>query len=111
MDDLSEKLTGILNDPESMERVRKMAESIFSGEDNGQNSVTKNENPLADAAQIQSIMSIVSKFNSLGDDKRSQLINALKPYLSEHRQEKADAAIKILKLLEILPLLKDSGIF
>ena len=31
MDDLSEKLTGILNDPESMERVKQMAESILGG--------------------------------------------------------------------------------
>ena len=31
MDDLSAKLTELLNDPESMNRVRQMAESILGG--------------------------------------------------------------------------------
>ena len=33
MDDLSEKLAGILNDPETMDRVRKMAENILGEEE------------------------------------------------------------------------------
>ena len=32
MDDISEKLAGILNDPESMERVRRMAEGLLGAE-------------------------------------------------------------------------------
>ena len=32
MDDLSEKLADILNDPESMNRVRQMAESLLGSE-------------------------------------------------------------------------------
>ena len=32
MDDLNEKLAGILNDPESMNRVRKMAESLLGNQ-------------------------------------------------------------------------------
>ena len=31
MEDLAEKLSGILNDPQSMAQVKSMAESLFSG--------------------------------------------------------------------------------
>lgn len=112
MDDLSEKLAGILNDPESMERVRQMAENILG--DNSQK--TQEPSPVADlggmlgADDIQSIISIISKLKSSGNDPRSQLLNALKPHLSEPRREKVDTAIKILKIIELLPLMRESGI-
>lgn len=44
------------------------------------------------------------------DDERTALIRALKPMLSEPRQQKAEEAIRILKLLQLLPLLRDSGL-
>ena len=110
MDELNQKLTEILNDPESMNRVREMAESLLS--DN-----TKKDEPTEqslfgnlDGAQLGNIMSIVSKLNQKNDDARTNLLMALKPHLSEHKREKVDTAIKILRLLELLPLLKESGI-
>lgn len=112
MDDLSEKLAGLLNDPQSMERVRQMAENIL-GE---QSAPAENTSPLADitgmlgADELKSIMSIISRLKSSGSDPRTQLLTALKPHLSEPRREKVDTAIKILKVLEILPLMRDSGI-
>lgn len=39
--------------------------------------------------------------------KNADLILALKPHLSQSSRQKADQAIKILKLFEILPYLKD----
>lgn len=112
MDDLSEKLAGILNDPDSMERVRKMAES-FLGNDTAKE---EEKSPLDDigsmlgADDLQAIITIISKLKSSGNDPRTQLLKALKPHLSEPKREKVDTAIKILKVLEILPLMKNSGI-
>lgn len=112
MDDLSEKLAGILNDPESMERVRQMAENILG--DNSQK--PQDTSPMGDlggmlgAQEMQSIIAIISKLKNSGNDPRSQLLNALKPHLSEPRREKVDTAIKILKIIELLPLMKESGI-
>ncbi len=113
MDDLNEKLAGILKDPQSMERVRQMAQSILAG---NEEPAKEPENgfdlgSLADSVDLGSIINIVSKLNSSQDDQRTHLISALRPYLSEKRQEKADNAVKILKLLELLPLLKESGLF
>jgi len=114
MDDLQSKLSGILNDPESLAAVKEMAESLFSK--NKEDSSSANNSPFDDSTmpsgeQIGMIMNLMSKFSNQKDDERTHLLTALKPYLSQKRQEKTENAIKILKLLEILPLLKDSGFF
>ncbi len=111
MDDLSQKLAGILNDPESMERVRKMAESIL-GEEQKEEKIPNfgDIGGMLGADELQGIMAIISKLNSSGNDPRTQLLKALKPNLSEPKREKVDTAIKILKMLEVLPLMKDSGL-
>ena len=112
MDDLSEKLTGILNDPESMERVKQMAESILGGgkaEPPAPSAVTG----LADIGDalggedIGKIVSVISKMKTAENDSHVQLIYALKPHLSAERQ---DPAVKILKLLDVLPAIKESGL-
>ena len=113
MDDISEKLAGILNDPETMNRVRQMAENILGGEEatpEPQVNALDNIGNMLGANEMQSIISIIGKLNSSGGDNRTALLTALKPHLSEPRREKVDTAIKILKVIEILPLLKDSGI-
>ena len=56
------------------------------------------------------LLATLAKTMSGGDDKNTALIASLKPYLSERRQVKADEAIKLLKLLSILPTLKESGL-
>lgn len=49
---------------------------------------------------------IFDKMNS-ASSKNADLINALKPHLNEQSRQKADQAIRILKLFEILPYLKE----
>jgi len=116
MDDLGEKLAGILNDPESMERVRKMAESILGAEDQSEPE-PQPTSPIGDIAgmlgadELQGIISIISRLKNSGDDPKAQLLYALKPHLSEPRREKVDTAVKILKMLELLPLIKETGLF
>lgn len=107
MDDLNQRLTEILNDEESMNRVRALAENILSG--NGSKPDESDSNGSS-SAEIGKIMGIISKLKSHNDDKRTALLIALKPNLSKEKQDKVDTAIKLLKLIEMLPLLKESGI-
>lgn len=115
MDDLSAKLAELLNDPESMNRVRQMAENIL-GESGGEPPAPDPPTDLSavgemlGGGELQSIISVISKMKSASDDSRVQLISALRPHLSEERKKRADTAIKILKLLDVLPLIKDSGL-
>ncbi len=108
MDDLSQKLTQILNDPESMNRVRQMAESILSEKE--EKSADDSIFGTLGGDDLGNIMSIVSRLNSQQDDARTNLLIALKPHLSEPKREKVDTAIKILRLLDLLPILKESGV-
>ena len=108
MDDLSQKLAEILNDPESMNRVKEMAEDIL-GNKNKVEPQSEAESFFGDA-DLMKVMGIVSKLNAKSDDSRTMLLSSLKPHLSEPKREKVDAAIKILRILELLPLLKESGV-
>lgn len=57
------------------------------------------------------ISMIMQRLNSVSNDKRYVFLTSLKPMLSAERQKRADDAIRMLRLFELLPLLKDSGIF
>ncbi|MCH5354117.1 MAG: hypothetical protein J1E06_11735 [Acutalibacter sp.] len=45
------------------------------------------------------------------EDDSTRLLQALRPLLSEKRQKKLDEAVKILQMMRLMPLLKDSGLF
>lgn len=115
MEDISEKLAELLNDPDSLNRVRAMAEGLL-GEQKKEPKKSPDANPISegsefDMAQIGKIMSIMSQLKGSNDDNRAKLLLALKPHLSAPRQVKVDTAIKLLKLIDLLPILKDSGLF
>lgn len=123
MDDISEKLAEILNDPESMNRVRLMAESMLGdkqtqqqndnkhGQQSAQNGDTDFSDAAFDANQLAKIMSVMKQLKNSGNDSRANLLLALKPLLSAPRREKVDTALKLLKIVDMLPLIKGSGLF
>ena len=41
---------------------------------------------------------------------RTAFIAALKPLLSPERRHKADEALRMMRLLEMLPILRDQGV-
>jgi len=104
MDDINETLAGILNDPESMNKVKSLAESLL-----GTNRDNSNESDI-DENEIKAFTSIIGKMKTSGKDKRTALLLALKPNLSKEKQDKVDVAVKLFKLIELLPYLKESGI-
>ncbi|MBR5923695.1 MAG: hypothetical protein IKZ59_07880 [Clostridia bacterium] len=116
MDDLNRKLEEILSDPESMKKVRMMAESILGDEDGENEQDGEKDNGYSEESaplggdDLNRIMGILGKIGSAQNDNRANLLIALKPHLSERRREKVDSAVKLLKLIEALPLLKEAGI-
>ena len=106
MDDLSEKLSSLLNDPQGMDRIKEMAQNLL-GQSN--NTPEPETGPDPDLGKLAKMLSLIK--GPSGNDDRVKLLLALKPNLSKERQQKVDSAIKILKLIELAPLLKDAGIF
>lgn len=60
---------------------------------------------------IAKLAGLAASLKSSGsDDQNIRFILALRPLLSAKKQARADSAIKILRLLNLLPLIKASGI-
>lgn len=111
---------------EDINNLKNVANSILGGSDgNGQKQEAKRENQdskanmstpkmdlsslgLPDMSQFSNLLPLLSALNS--HDEREDFICALKPLLSQERQHKADEAMKFIKLLSIIPLLKEKGI-
>lgn len=134
MDDLMSKIQAMLSDEESMNQIKQLAEMFGTGtgaapQENapsqpaqpspapdlsallsgltggGQGSSGTGGLDMGMLLQLQSLFSTVS-----AGDKNSELLLALKPILKEDKHEKIDKAIKILKLLALWSVVKESGL-
>lgn len=119
MDQINEILASLSD--EDMDSLKTLANSLFGSntDENNNDDFSSNDcsfddfnNPFGslDPAAIAKIGSIISKLNSKKDDDRIRLIMALKPMLSDKRKARADEAIKMMSLFEILPELKNLNI-
>lgn len=64
-----------------------------------------------DMGMLMKLAPTLAKLNSKKDDKNTQLIRAIKPHLRPERQQKADEALRMMQLLDLLPLLKELNLF
>jgi len=121
MEDLTEKLSSLLGDPEIMDKIQNLS-GLFGSSENDKS--TENENKTSEQTKDKSddfgfspdmlgtLFKIMPLISSLGkDDKYTKFLKSLKPLLSEERQKKLGDSAKILKLMRILPLIKDQGLF
>lgn len=61
---------------------------------------------------LGSMMKLVPLLSTVNrEDDSTRLLRALRPLLSESRRSKVDEAIKILQIMRMLPILKESGVF
>ncbi len=119
MDNINDIIASLT--PDDIQALKETAESIFGSQESHNNSNAQtsgntnrqndNSSPLGmdlgsmlDPEMFMRLGKIMSAMNSDGG-KRCHLIEALKPNLSFERQRKADEAMQILKLLEILPMI------
>lgn len=63
---------------------------------------------LPDLSQLSAILPVLQEINK--PDQRLDFINALKPLLSQGRQQRADEALKLVRLMSLLPLLRERGL-
>lgn len=108
MDNISE-LLGSMSDDE-FNALKETAQNLFSQSEPQVQNTQPNSDFAISPDMIAKISKVMSLMNKKGDG-RDQLISALKPYLSTSRQKKADEAMQFLRLMDILPLIADSGLF
>lgn len=110
--DISEILGSLSQ--EDIKNLQDIASSIMGGETASQKNEPPpppGENPFSDLDlnAFSNIASVMSRLNN-SSDPRCRLIMSLKPMLSPERQKRADNAMKILKIIELVPVLRDSGL-
>ena len=112
--EIAERLSAILSDPEGLQQIKNMAAGLFGGNMTPSESEPKpatEESPFGDI-DIASLARIAGMFKSKSEDnEKTRLLLALKPHLSSARQKKVDTAVKILKLLDLAPMLNELGLF
>lgn len=119
MDNLSELLGSIMSDPQAMKQIQDMAGQLGIGDVLDQpkkpeeTHKTGVEGDFADSADmigmIGKLTPLLSQINK--EDDATRLLHALRPYLGESRQKKADEAQKLLGIMRVMMLLKDQKIF
>lgn len=97
------------------ELLAKLFEQLMETEKDSENkseeTAAVNSDGIFGDIDIEGIMKLGEMLSSMNkQDKNTQLLLALKPHLRPENRQKADNAIKLLKILNILPLLKESGI-
>ncbi len=128
MDDLSQQLNQILSDPQSMKQIQDMMGALGLGSNSPEPAAAPappSAPPPAPPApsplgalggvtpdMLQTVSRLAPLLNKVNqEDDSTRLLRALRPLLSEARQKKLDEAIKILQMMRLLPLLKESGVF
>ena len=121
MDDMN--LSGLLNSlsPEDIRSLQGIAQSLFGGQ--GQNdqqagppgpqnvpAPAEGKSGGGDALGALSGLDPAMMKKLSRDDSSCAFIAALKPLLSPERRHKADEALRIMRLLEMLPILRDQEV-
>jgi len=120
MSEIEDKISAVLSNPEAMSKVMEAVKSLTgSSSDSGTESVMKREDrsdsPLQgllggmDPKTMGSIMKLLGAYSG-GDDRRLNLLTALKPYLRRERQDSIDRALQIMKLAKVAQVAMDEFI-
>lgn len=98
---VSELLSGGIS-PEMLSEAIKLGEAFTQSENTQQSEETSGESGFSfDPEMLFKLMSLFEKLQKGQNDPRCNLIKALKPLLSPQRQQKADAAIELLKIFSL----------
>ncbi len=115
MEEISQILSSLSDD--DVEQLKGVAASFFPGQ-NTQEAKQANDRkqPPGDRSEqldfesMKKITEIMKLLKSDVHDPRCDLLYALRPMLKKERQERVDQAAKMLRLLSVLPRLRELGI-
>ncbi len=140
MDDIGKQINQILSDPQSMQQIQAMMGALgLDGSQQGKAAPAASAasapaaspapapaaapvsapapNPLGALGNVTpEMLQTVSRLAPLlgqvnREDDSTRLLRSLRPLLSASRQQKLDEAIRILQMMRLMPLLKESGLF
>jgi len=112
MDSIRELLDSV--SPEDLERLKSVAQNLIqdSGGQSGKKEESHQKGSENAGAGLSSMFgddmakTLAAVAGRMQEDDRTRFLQALRPLLSEERQKKADEAMRFLRLMDMLPLLK-----
>ena len=109
MDEMEDKLSAILGNPQLMQQIMSMAQSLGqSAPEPPPKQEPKPVMPEIDPAMIGKFMSLAGKTNI--DRNQKALLCALEPYLTQHRLQKLEKAMRAARLAGAASTLLPNGI-
>ena len=113
MEDLAQRLSSILSDEKSMKQIEELASMLGLPADStppASQPEAKGQ-PGEGSPDISGLISLAKGLEgSIEEDENIRLIRALRPLLSEARRKRADSAVRLLKMINLLPLITKSGL-
>lgn len=108
MSELEEKINSLMNNPQLMQQIAAMAQSITinpTEQDSGK--IPPSETVLPDPGMIQLLSKAAGQ--TTVDSNQKALLHALSPYLSTGRVQKLERAMRAAKLAGTASLFLNSG--
>ena len=109
------RITDILKDEESLRQLSELADMLRTGdfsegctETADDTKTGENSGNMPDMDMMLKMTTLAGAMNS--QDKNTELLMALRPHLSEQGQQRLDRAVKILKLISVYEVAKESGL-
>ena len=125
--DLGAMISQLLADPQRMQQLGQMAASLGLGAPAQSSSneaascgglpdlsavlgaAPRETKPAIDPSLLLKLQSAMQSLSQ--PSPGVELLRALRPLLSEQRAKKVDDAVRIMQLVQLLPTLKESGLF
>ncbi len=110
MSELEEKLNALMSNPQLMQQIAAMAQTMGSPQQEPQKTsreATQQSLPFADPRLLQMISQAASQ--SGADGNQTALLQALSPYVSSGRLQKLERAMRAAKLAGTASLFLNSG--
>ena len=104
MDDLENKLGQILSNPQMMQQIMGLAQSL--GQASG-NTGANDPPSVPDLSAMQAISGVLSQSNV--DAQQQNLLRALTPYLNLERIQKLEKAMRAAKLAKMASAFLENG--
>ncbi len=108
MEDIIGKIGDLLSDEESVKQLSELAQMLVSDEKEQESSIIRPDFSDMDIASVIKLTSLIGEASK--QNKNSDLLIALKPHLGAEKQKRVDKALKLLKILAIWNIAKESGL-
>ncbi len=108
MSDMEDKISAVLNNPQMMQQIMNMAQSLGAASPPPPAPEPKQTTPNIDLGMLQKFAGVASEAKT--DQNQQALLRALSPYLSKDRIGRLEKAMRAAKMAKLAGSLLGSGL-